>query len=99
MKARCRSCGLDGLEQEMDPGAPVNKNIFAMSHREKRRHKIDELPGDLSEALKFLAKDKVLSEAMGEHISEAFQHAKGVEWADYISYVHPWEREQYLTAY
>jgi glutamine synthetase len=91
--------GLDGLEHNLDPGAPVNKNIFAMSHREKRRHKIDELPGNLSEALKFLAKDKVLAEAMGEHISEAFQHAKAVEWADYISYVHPWERDRYLTSH
>ncbi len=93
------AAGLDGIEQQLDPGPPVNKNIFSMSQREKRRLKIDELPGDLNEALKFLAKDKVLIEAMGDHIYQHFHHAKLVEWADYISVVHEWERDRYLTAH
>jgi glutamine synthetase len=28
--------GLDGIDQQMDPGPPVNKNIYKMSHRERR---------------------------------------------------------------
>ena len=36
--------GLDGIEQEIDPGPPVNKNIYKMSHRERRHLRIDELP-------------------------------------------------------
>lgn len=91
--------GLDGIERELNPGPPVNKNIFAMSHREKRRLKIAELPGTLNEALKNLAKDKLLTEALGQHILDAFQHAKALEWQDYISSVHEWERDRYLTAH
>ena len=93
------ACGIHGIEQKTLAGPPVNKNIFTMSHREKRRLKIDELPGDLNQALKHLGKDKILAEAMGEHIIENFQHAKAVEWSDYISSVHDWERERYLAAY
>jgi glutamine synthetase len=38
--------GLDGIERRMDPGPPVNKNIYTMSHRERRHLRIDELPGN-----------------------------------------------------
>jgi glutamine synthetase len=36
--------GLDGIDQKTDPGPPVNRNIYNMSHRERRRLKIDSLP-------------------------------------------------------
>lgn len=93
------AAGLDGIERKLDPGPPVNKNIFAMSQREKRRHKIDELPADLSTALDFLEKDDVVTAALGEHITENFVRAKRQEWADYLSHVHPWEQERYLHAF
>ncbi len=91
--------GLDGIERGLDSGEPVNKNIFAMSEREKRRLKIKQLPGDLSSALDKLEKDKVLAEALGSHIFEHYLAAKRQEWADYISHVHPWEQDRYLHGY
>ncbi len=91
--------GLDGIEKGIDPGPPVNKNIFSMSEREKKRLKIGQLPGDLSEALDLMQKDAVVKEALGEHIAEHYQRAKRQEWADYISHVHPWEQERYLLEY
>ena len=48
--------GLDGIDQQSDPGPPVNKNIYKMSHRERRHLRIDELPSNLSEALDELEK-------------------------------------------
>jgi glutamine synthetase len=91
--------GLDGIEQKMDAGDPVNKNIFTMSHREKRRLKISQLPVNLSEALDNLEKDKVIQSALGDHIYTHYLEAKRQEWADYISQVHPWETERYLATY
>jgi glutamine synthetase len=70
-----------------------------MSQREKRRLKIDQLPADLNEALAALRKDKVLLEALGEHISEQYISAKESEWADFISTVHGWELDRYLGTY
>ena len=93
------AAGLDGIDNKLDPGEPVNKNIFSMSQREKRRHKIDELPPDLSAALDHLEKDAILKEALGEHIFEHFLRAKRQEWHDYVAHVHPWEQERYLDQY
>jgi glutamine synthetase len=93
------AAGLDGVEQKLHPGEPVNKNIFSMSQREKRRLKIDALPGDLSDALDHLEKDKVVVDALGDHILEHFVRAKRQEWHEYISVVHPWEQDQYLHEY
>jgi glutamine synthetase len=91
--------GLDGVERQLDPGEPINKNIFTMSHREKRRLKIGQLPANLSEALDELEKDQTVREALGEHILDNYLRAKRQEWADYISHVHPWEQERYLSEY
>jgi len=93
------SAGLDGVKQRMDPGEPVDRNIFEMSQREKRRLKIDELPANLSEACDNLEKDDVIKAALGEHILEHFLEAKRSEWAEYISRVQPWETEKYLDKY
>ena len=91
--------GLDGIERELDPGPPVNKNIYKMSHRERRHLRIDELPGNLSEALDELEKDDLIRETLGEHILQHFLEAKREEWFDYIKHVSPWEIDRYLAAY
>jgi glutamine synthetase len=91
--------GLDGIEKQVDPGPPVNKNIYKMSHRERRHLRIDELPMNLSEALDELEKDDLIRETLGDHIFNHFVEAKREEWFDYIRQVSPWEVERYLAAY
>jgi glutamine synthetase len=91
--------GIDGIDRKMDPGPPVNKNIFEMSHRERRHLRIDELPGNLSEALDELEKDGLVRETLGDHLFEHFLAAKREEWHDYIRHVSPWEVERYLGVY
>ncbi|MEZ5989773.1 MAG: type I glutamate--ammonia ligase [Planctomycetota bacterium] len=88
--------GLDGIQSKLEAPEPVNKNLYKMSQRERARHKVDSLPGNLSEAVDALEKDKVLQEALGSHIFEHYCLAKRTEWQDYISQVHPWELERYL---
>ena len=91
--------GLDGIENRLDPGPPVNKDIFRMSHRERRHLRIDDLPLNLSEALDALEKDDVVRECLGEHIFSSFVEAKRAEWSDYIQHVSPWETDRYLKTY
>jgi glutamine synthetase len=93
------AAGLDGVSQGANPGDPVNKNIFEMSDREKRRLKIKQLPSSLDDALDQLEKDTVIKDALGDHIYQHYLTAKRQEWADYISHVHPWEQERYLSGY
>lgn len=91
--------GLDGIKKKITPPPPVNKNIYTMSIREKRRHKISELPPNLYEAIRNLEKDKVLLEALGDHIATNYINAKLAEWQEYISQVHQWELDRYLGYY
>ncbi len=91
--------GLDGIEHGLHPGPPVNKNIYKMSHRERRHLRIDELPGNLSEALDELEKSSLMREVLGDHIFDHFLAAKRAEWDSYIRHVSPWEVERYLTSY
>lgn len=93
------AAGLEGIEQKLTPPPAVNKNIFTMSQREKRRLKIEELPANLWEAIQNLEKDKLMQETLGEHIFRHFINAKKMEWADYISQVHEWELDRYFTYY
>jgi glutamine synthetase len=91
--------GLDGIEREINPGPPVNKNIYKMSHRERRHLRIDELPGNLSEALDELEKSALMRETLGDHIFDHFVAAKRSEWDSYIRHVSPWEIDRYLNTY
>ena len=91
--------GLDGIEQEIDPGPPVNKNIYTMSHRERRHLRIDELPGTLSEALDEMQKSDLMRDTLGDHIFDHFLAAKRAEWDSYQRHVSPWEVERYLNSY
>ncbi len=47
--------GIDGIKNRIDPGEPVDKNIYDLPPEEKA--KIPQFPGSLEEALKALAED------------------------------------------
>jgi glutamine synthetase len=93
------AAGLDGIATNADWREPVNENIWEMSHRERRRLRIDDLPHDLNEALDELEKDQVIIAALGEHVTRHFIEAKRQEWRDYITQVTDWELENYLLKY
>ncbi len=93
------AAGLDGVERKLTPPDPVNKNIFSMSHRERRRFRIDELPRDLHEALDCLEKDKQIRESLGEHVYARLVEAKRQEWLEYSARVSKWEIDTYLGKY
>ncbi len=93
------SAGLDGIETQADSREPVDTNIFEMSHRERRRLRIDDLPRDLNEACDELEKNDVIRSALGDHIFQHFLAAKRAEWDLYSSQVSNWEIERYLMKY
>lgn len=91
--------GLDGIQERMDPGPPISKNIYRMSGRERARFNIDPLPADLNEASSALKKDKLMQEALGPVIYKYLIEAQQALWRDYSAHVHPWELEHYLAYY
>ena len=93
------AAGLDGVSTQADWREPVNENIWEMSHRERRRLRIDDLPHDLNEAIDELEKDEVITGALGEHVTRHFVEAKRREWQEYITQVTDWELRNYLLKY
>ncbi|PZA06642.1 MULTISPECIES: type I glutamate--ammonia ligase [unclassified Meiothermus] len=91
--------GLDGIEGRIEPPPPIQRNIYQMSVRDRRKHRVRELPGTLREALEALQKDRVVRNALGEHAYEHFLRAKRIEWDSYRIAVHQWELDQYLAEY
>src|SRR5918995_1778064 len=51
------AAGLDGIKKKIDPGSPVDSDIYKMSDQNKSRLGIKSLPGSLTEALKELKSD------------------------------------------
>jgi glutamine synthetase len=88
--------GLDGIENKLEAPDPVAVNVYKLGEEERVMRKIPQLPGSLNEALENLKKDKVVREALGEHIYENFVRAKKTEWDEYRTEVHPWEVKTYL---
>ena len=93
------AAGIDGLERKLEPPPPVNRNIYQMSVRDRRRHKIKELPATLREALGNLRRDGTIVTALGEHAFKQFVANKTIEYDDYRIAVHGWELDRYLTEY
>jgi glutamine synthetase len=91
--------GLDGIKQQLELPAPVNRNIYIMTDEEKEEAGIESLPENLSHAIDVLAKDSILREALGEHVMTHYIEAKRIEWNIYRTQVTQWEREQYLANY
>ncbi len=93
------AAGIDGLERQLVPPPPVNRNIYHMSVRDRRRHKIRELPATLREAIANLKRDRIIVDALGEHAFKQFVAAKTIEYDDYRIAVHGWELDRYLAEY
>ncbi len=92
--------GLDGIKNKILPPKPVNQiNIFELSEDEKRSLSIDTLPSTLKEAIDELKKDKVILEALGEHIAAKYIEAKEKEWESYRVSVTDWEIKNSLPLY
>ena len=93
------AAGLDGLRNEIDPGPPVDSNVWELNQQEREERGIRTLPKNLSRAVEELAADEVMGEALGDHLLEHFVDAKRREWSDYIAQVTDWEVREYLAAY
>ena len=90
---------LDGLRNKIEPPLAVEANIYHLSDREKKRQKIDALPGSLAEALDYMEKSMVAKQALGEHIYNEFMQAKRKEWDSFRTFVSKWEIDKYLARY
>jgi glutamine synthetase len=93
------AAGLDGIRTKINPPDPVDRNIWELSIRDRRKYKIAELPRDLGEAVDLMKRSGFMKNVLGDHVYDNFLAAKEQEWQSYIGQVHEWEIEQYLSRY
>ncbi|MBQ8886959.1 MAG: type I glutamate--ammonia ligase [Candidatus Gastranaerophilales bacterium] len=90
---------LDGIEKKTKPPLDIDKNIYQMDDRERKRAKIETLPGSLYEALMLMKKSSLVKSALGEHIFKEFLQSKLKEWDGYRTAVTKYELDMYLERY
>jgi glutamine synthetase len=90
------AAGLDGIEKGLKPPKPVEENVYEMSEVERKRRGIGTLPPSLLEALQLAEKSKLVREALGEHVFNAFIENKKIEWNQYKAQVTEYELKKYL---
>jgi glutamine synthetase len=91
--------GLEGIKKGMIPPEPVEENIYHMDLETRITNNIESLPENLYEAIKELEQDKIIQEALGDHIYSRFVRAKKKEWEEYSSRVYDWEIKEYLAKF
>jgi glutamine synthetase len=90
------AAGLDGIKKKIDPGDPVDEDVYKLDAQKRREYGIGELPTTLRDAIDNLTTDEVIQKALGDHVYEAFIDLKIDEWNQYCLYVTPWEIMKYL---
>ncbi|HZS85888.1 MAG TPA: type III glutamate--ammonia ligase [Chloroflexota bacterium] len=93
------AAGLDGIEKELDAGAPNERNMYEMSPEELRRKRITILPSTLKEAVDALEADKVIQAALGEEYARTYISAKRDEWEEYHNSISQWEIDRYVELF
>jgi len=91
--------GLDGIKNNLTPPEPVEENIYQLDDESLVQKNIDTLPTSLWEALDELKKDKLLQEALGEHLFERYIDVKTKEWDEFKKQVTTWEIDTYLDTF
>jgi glutamine synthetase len=97
--------GLDGIKKKIEPGKPVDTNVYHLSETKRRELGIGVLPTSLKEALEEWQSDEICIRALGEENAEKYMELKMQEWKEYEPHipdnkneVTPWELQKYLYA-
>jgi glutamine synthetase len=90
------AAGLKGIEEKLDPGEPVERNIYEMSEDERKELGIKALPEDLWEAIQLAEESELLRECLGDHVFHSLITDKKFEWEEYRAVVTEYELKNHL---
>jgi glutamine synthetase len=97
--------GMDGIRKKIDPGDPVEANIYHLTDEERKNCGVRILPTSLDEALDEWKSDEICIRALGTRVSSKYAELKMQECKEYQPHVPTdrievtsWERQKYLCA-
>ncbi|MBM3677279.1 MAG: glutamine synthetase [Actinobacteria bacterium] len=83
----------DGIERQLDPGPPEERNIYEAMAGGKE---VEKIPMTFGDALDALDADEVIKAAMPGDMYNVFRHYKRDEWERYCATVSDWDVNEYL---
>jgi glutamine synthetase len=97
--AAIAAAGLDGIDNKLDPGDPLNVNLYELTLEQIKKRGIGLLPQSLNEAIDALEKDDVVKAGLGHDLAAEFIRIKRMEWVEYSRHVSDWESKRYLEMF
>ena len=92
MPAAVLAAGLDGIDNDRDPGKRLDINMYTEGHKVGD---VKKLPLNLLDSLRALEASEVLTAALGDFVP-AYLKLKHNEWNDYARHLTQWERDTTL---
>ena len=83
----------DGIDRDLDPGKPEERNIYEAMEAGKV---VKKLPMSLGEALDAFDKDEVIKSALPDEMYKVFMHYKRDEWEKFLATVTQWDLDTYI---
>ncbi len=83
----------DGIDNELDPGPPEERNIYEAIKAGKQVRK---LPMSLGDALEALAADEVVQRGMPGEMYRLYHEYKWDEWERFMHTVTEWDQDTYM---
>jgi glutamine synthetase len=90
------AAGMAGVNGKYELGPAFEEDVFHLSSDERKKHRIEELPGSLDEALRLTEKSAMVRECLGDHVFSKFIENKRIECDQFRIQVTKYELDRYL---
>ena len=99
LEAALLLAGLDGIKNKIDPGDPIEENVYKLSLEKKREYNIGSLPVSLKGSLDSLSSDsRFLEEVFTKDFLETYSNLKYKEYTAFAQTPTAWEVSMYADA-
>lgn len=89
------AAGLEGIREEIDPGAPQEQNLYELTDEQRRDLGIEFLPRTLEQAVQAFDADPLVEKTLGKELKDEFIKYKTDEWNEYHTHISQWEVDRY----
>ena len=97
--AACLSAGLDGIKRKLDPGNPVDEDLYHLTSSKRKALGVRELPGSLKESVEHLQTDYMfLKTVFSQDFLEKYEEIKLDEHLQTSLRPSPYEFYRYMDA-
>lgn len=97
--AMTTAAAVTGITERIDPGPPLNKDLYTLTEDEIKDTGSQRLPRNLLEAVEILKHDPLAKAVLGDVMLNSFLKYKADEWERYHQAVTDWEVREYLRLY